>query len=98
VGCIEQLIGYNVLKELNLAYTSDSVGASILLAALLTIQASKNRSRFCTVKVPKPSVLFVKAWRKHDTRHLDVRDNRDFDSICATALKLDTMSWRGLIS
>jgi hypothetical protein len=42
-------------------------------------------------------VLFVKA--DSDTRHLDVRDNGVIlDSVCATALKLDTMSLESLIS
>jgi hypothetical protein len=41
------------------------------------------------VKVNLP--LFVKAVRKHDI-HLDVRERVILDSICATALKLDTMS------
>jgi hypothetical protein len=94
-AAIERLIGYNVLKELILVNTKESVGASILASGL-----SDNHSlemldlEGALVEGSEPYRTLCESLRGNTTlRHLDVRDNGVIlDDVCVTALKLDTMS------
>ena len=100
-AAIEQLIGYNVLKELNLANNTDSVGASILASGL-----SDNHSlemldlEGALVDGSETFRALCETLRGNTTlRHMDVRNNDMLlDDVCVTALKLDTILWRRLIS
>jgi Ran GTPase-activating protein (RanGAP) involved in mRNA processing and transport len=96
-AAIERLIGYNVLRELMLADTLESVGASILTSGLSDNRSLENLDLDSTFVDGEGSETFralYESLRGNTTlRHLDVRNNGVLlDGICATALKLDTLS------
>jgi Ran GTPase-activating protein (RanGAP) involved in mRNA processing and transport len=96
-AAIEQLIGYNVLRELMLAGTTDSVGASILTSGLSDNHSLEKLDLGITFVDDEESDTFralCECLHGNTTlRHLNVRNNGVLlDGICATALKLDSMS------
>jgi hypothetical protein len=71
-AAIERLMGYNVLIELILEETQESVGASILASGLSTNRSLEKLNLECTFinnEIPEPSVLFVEACA--ETLHSD---------------------------
>jgi hypothetical protein len=96
-AAIERLIGYNVLRELILADTQESVGASILASSLAdnhSLEKLDLERAFVNGEGSETFRALCQSLRGNTTlRHLDVRDNGvRLDGICVTALKLDTMS------
>jgi Ran GTPase-activating protein (RanGAP) involved in mRNA processing and transport len=101
-AAIEQLIGYNVLRELILAHTPDSVGASILASELSdnhSLEKLDLERAFANGEGSETFRALCESLRGNTTlRHLDVGGNGVvLDSVCAGALKLDTMSLEKLI-
>jgi Ran GTPase-activating protein (RanGAP) involved in mRNA processing and transport len=95
-AAIERLIGYNVSRELRLAGTLESVGASILASGLSDNHSLEKLDLYNTFVDGEGSETFralCESLRGNTTlRHLDVRNNGVLlDGICATGLKLDTM-------
>jgi Ran GTPase-activating protein (RanGAP) involved in mRNA processing and transport len=96
-AAIERLMGYNVLRELTLLNTEESVGASILASGL-----SNNRSlekldlqnAFVHGEAVETFLAVCESLRGNTTlRYLHVGCNRmSLNGVCVTALKLDTMS------
>jgi Ran GTPase-activating protein (RanGAP) involved in mRNA processing and transport len=95
---IEQLLGYNILRELIL--NSASIGASISSSGV-----SDNRSleklhlggTFLDNEGPETFRALCESLRGNTTlRYLIVSGNLRLDGVCATALKLDTMSLESL--
>jgi hypothetical protein len=94
---IERLLGYNVLRELTLAYNTDSVGASILVRGLSDnncLEKLNLLGTFVRGEGPETFRALCESLRGNTTlRYLNVGcNNVRLDSVCATALKLDTMS------
>jgi Ran GTPase-activating protein (RanGAP) involved in mRNA processing and transport len=93
-AAIERLMGYNVLRELILAETPESVGASSLASGLSdndSLEKLNLQRAFVGVETFR---ALCESLRGNTTlRYLNVACNDvDFDGICATALKLDTLS------
>jgi hypothetical protein len=96
-AAIERLLGYNVLRELNLFETAYSVDAATLTSGL---------SENCSIEKLNLDVAFVddeesetcralfESLRGNTTlRYLNIGNNHvRLDGTCATALKLDIMS------
>jgi Ran GTPase-activating protein (RanGAP) involved in mRNA processing and transport len=96
-AAIERLIGYNVLRELILVNSEGSVGASILASGLSdnhSLEKLDLETAFVDGEGSETFRALCESLRGNTTlRHLDVRCNGfDLDGVCATALKLDTMS------
>jgi hypothetical protein len=96
-AAIERLIGYNVLRELILAHTKESVGASILASSLAdnhSLEKLDLERAFVNGEGSETFRALCESLRGNTTlRHLDVRDNGVIlDGVCVTALELDTMS------
>jgi Ran GTPase-activating protein (RanGAP) involved in mRNA processing and transport len=96
-AAIEQLLGYNALRELVLADTNASVGASILGSGLSdshSLEKLNLEGTFLEREGPETFRTLCESLRGITTlRFLSVRDNGvRLDSACAEALKLDTMS------
>jgi Ran GTPase-activating protein (RanGAP) involved in mRNA processing and transport len=96
-AAIERLIGYNVLRELILASTFESVGASILASGLSDNHSLEKLDLDSTFVHGEGSETFralCESLLGNTTlRYLNVRNNSvHLDGVCATALKLDTMS------
>jgi Ran GTPase-activating protein (RanGAP) involved in mRNA processing and transport len=96
-AAIERLMGYNVLRELLLANTSSSVGASILTSGLSDNHSLEKLNLDKAFVDGEGSETFralcESLYGNTTLRHLDVRDNGvRLDGVCAGALKLDTMS------
>jgi Ran GTPase-activating protein (RanGAP) involved in mRNA processing and transport len=96
-AAIERLIGHNILKQLMLEGTSDSVGASILVSGLSdnhSLEKLDLARAFVDGEGPETFRALCQSLRGNTTlRHLDVRGNYlRLDGVCVTALKLDTMS------
>jgi hypothetical protein len=96
-AAIERLIGYNVLRELILVGTEESVGASIVASGLSDNHSFESLNLGTTFVDDEASETFrslCESLRGNTTlRHLDVADNGlHLDGVCATSLKLDTMS------
>jgi Ran GTPase-activating protein (RanGAP) involved in mRNA processing and transport len=94
---IERLLGYNVLKELILAGTPDSVGPSILVSALAnncSLEKLYLHGSFVDIEGPETFLALFESLRGNTAlRYLNVSYNGvRLDNVCATALKLDTMS------
>jgi hypothetical protein len=96
-AAIGRLLGYNVLRELNLVETVDSVDAATLTSGL-----SENRSieklsleqAFVDDEESETCRALFESLRGNTTlRYLNIcRNGVRLDGACATALKLDTMS------
>jgi hypothetical protein len=89
-------MGYNVLRELILAYASCSIGESILASGLSenhSLEKLDLRSAFVNDEDTESFRALCERLRGNTTlRYLDVSGNVErFDGVCATALKLDTM-------
>jgi Ran GTPase-activating protein (RanGAP) involved in mRNA processing and transport len=96
-AAIERLIDYNVVRELILAYTKDSVGASILASSLSdnhSLEKLDLENSFVDGEESETFCALCESLRGNTTlRHLNVRGNGVIlDGVCAGALKLDTMS------
>jgi Ran GTPase-activating protein (RanGAP) involved in mRNA processing and transport len=96
-AAIERLIGYNVLRELNLADTEESIDAATLTSGLSdnhSLEKLNLDSAFVTSERSETFRALGESLRGNTTlRYLNVRCNRvHLDGVCATALKLDTMS------
>jgi hypothetical protein len=96
-AAIERLIGYNVLKELILAGTEESVGASILVSGLSdnhSLERLDLDRAFVDGEGPETFRALCESLRGNTTlRYLKVSNNGvRLDGVCVTALKLDTMS------
>jgi Ran GTPase-activating protein (RanGAP) involved in mRNA processing and transport len=96
-AAIERLMGYNVLRELILVATQESVGASILASGLSdnhSLEKLNLRSAFVNDQGSETFHALCESLRGNTTlRYLNVGYNGvDLDGVCATALKLDTMS------
>jgi hypothetical protein len=96
-AAIEQLIGYNVLRELILSGTEGSVGTSILASGLSdnhSLEKLDLESTFVDGEGSETFRALCESLRGNMTlRYLNARYNFVLlDGICATALKLDTMS------
>jgi Ran GTPase-activating protein (RanGAP) involved in mRNA processing and transport len=94
---IERLLGYNVLRELILIHTPASVGASISASGLSDNRCLEKldlRSAFVDGEGPTIFRALCESLRGNTTiRHLNVGcNNVRLNGVCATALKLDTMS------
>jgi hypothetical protein len=96
-AAIERLIGYNVLRELSLDNTLGSVGASILASGLSdnhSLEKLGLTNAFVRVEAVETFLAVCESLRGNTTlRYLNVSQNGlRLDGVCATALKLDTMS------
>jgi hypothetical protein len=95
-AAIERLIGYNVLRELTLLETQESVGASILASGLSDNHSLEklNLKRAFHFEGDNTFRALCESLRGNTIlRHLDVSCNAvRLDGVSATALKLDTMS------
>jgi hypothetical protein len=99
-SAIERLMGYNFLRELKLAEADDSVGASILASGLSdnhSLEKLDLRRAFVDgegVEGVETFLALCESLRGNTAlRYLNVGYNGvDLDGVCATALKLDTMS------
>jgi hypothetical protein len=96
-AAIELLIGYNVLRELMLGNTEESVGASILASGLsnnLSLEKLDFQSAFVDGEGVETFLAVCESLRGNTTlRYLNVGYNGVIvDGVCATALKLDTIS------
>jgi Ran GTPase-activating protein (RanGAP) involved in mRNA processing and transport len=96
-AAIERLIGYNVLRELFLAGTAESVGASILASGLSDNHSLERLDlEGALVDGARSETFRALCASLHGNttlRELDVRCNGVvLDDVCATALKLDTMA------
>jgi Ran GTPase-activating protein (RanGAP) involved in mRNA processing and transport len=94
---IEQLMGYNVLRELFLVDTPASVGASTLASGLFgnrSIERINLENTFAGGEGPETFHALCESLHRNTTlRHLNVGCNDvRLDSVCVTALKLDTIS------
>jgi hypothetical protein len=99
---IGRLLGYNVLKELILYNFTDSVGASTLDSGLSenhSLEKINLGGTFVDGQGPAIFRALSKSLRGNKTlRYMDVGGNdMRLDGVCATALKLDTMSLETLI-
>jgi hypothetical protein len=92
-AAIERLIGYNVLRELILADASASIGA-FSLSDNHSIERLDLESTFVDGEGTETFHALCESLRGNTTlRYLSVANNGIFlDGVCATALKLDTMS------
>jgi Ran GTPase-activating protein (RanGAP) involved in mRNA processing and transport len=96
-AAIERLMGYNILRELILADTEESVGASILASGLSdnhSLEKLDLESTFVDDEGSETLRALFESLRENTTlRYLNVRGNRVLlDGVCATALRLDIMS------
>jgi Ran GTPase-activating protein (RanGAP) involved in mRNA processing and transport len=96
-AAIERLIGYNVLRELNLANTRDSVGASILASGLsdnYSLEKLDLEGTFVRGQGPETFRALCESLRGNTAlRHLNVRyTGVRLDRVCVTALRLDSMA------
>jgi Ran GTPase-activating protein (RanGAP) involved in mRNA processing and transport len=94
---IGRLMCYNVLRELMLADTEESVCASILASGLSdnhSLEKLNLQSAFRGSEGPETFLALCESLRGNTTlRYLNVRGNDvPLDEVCTTALKLDTMS------
>jgi Ran GTPase-activating protein (RanGAP) involved in mRNA processing and transport len=97
-AAIAQLIGYNVLRELFLADTAASVDTSILTSSGLSDKHSLEKldlgRTFLDEEASETFCALCESLRGNTAlRFLGVSDNDvHLDRVCATSLKLDTMS------
>jgi Ran GTPase-activating protein (RanGAP) involved in mRNA processing and transport len=96
-AAIDRLLGYNVLRELTLADTNESIGTSTLASGLPdnhSLEKLDLEGTFVESDRPKTFLALCESLRGNTTlRDLNVRLNyARLDGVCATALKLDAMS------
>jgi hypothetical protein len=96
-AAIERLVGYNVLRELTLLDTPESVGASILVSGLSDNHSLEKLNLDSTFVDDEESetclALFESLYGNTTLRYLNIRYNgARLDGVCATALQLGTIS------
>jgi Ran GTPase-activating protein (RanGAP) involved in mRNA processing and transport len=96
-AAIERLLGYNVLRELILKGTQESIGVSILASGLSTNRSLEKLNLEYTFVDNQGTETFrflCESLRGNTTlRYLNVRGNEvELDFACARELRLDTMS------
>jgi Ran GTPase-activating protein (RanGAP) involved in mRNA processing and transport len=97
-AAIQRLIGYNVLKELIVADTLASIGA-FGLSANHSLEKLDLESAFVDGEGSETFHALCESLRGNTTlKYLSVANNGvHLDGVCATALKLDTMSLETLV-
>jgi hypothetical protein len=96
-AAIERLLGYNVLRELILVETQESIGVSILASGLSNNSSLEKLNLECSFVDNQRTETFrslCESLRGNATlRYLNVRGNDlHFDAVCVGELRLGTMS------